>query len=196
MSLRKIYIFTLLTTVLISDGVFGSDVKVTWDPNQESDLGGYIVFYGTRSRMYAYNKDAGNVTECTITSLPDSGVYYFSVKAYDRAGNMSSFSDESFVFLSKIVKKPFKLMPNYPNPFNPSTKIPYQLNYDLYVNISIYDIRGRIVKVLVNGIEARGNKEVEWDGTDFNGMTVASGVYICRIVVGDFSQTRTINLIH
>jgi len=192
----KVVIAAFLILCLVPDSVKSADVKISWDSNKEDDLAGYVVYYGTRSRMYAYNKDVGNVTECTITALPDTGVYYFSITAYDRAGNESSLSDEAVVFLSKIKKKPFSLFQNYPNPFNPSTKIPYLLSYDLEVNITVYDIRGRKIKVLQKGVQQRGNYEAEWDGTDEMGVKVASGIYICRIIVGEFSQTRKISLIH
>jgi len=182
--------------VLMHADVSGADVHVLWDSNKESDISGYVVYYGTRSRMYAFNKDVGNKTECIVTALPDTGVYYFSVRAYDNAGNESSFSDESVVFLSKDVKRPFSMYHNYPNPFNPVTTIPYHLQYDLNVKICVYDIRGRLVKVLHDGPEKQGAGSVEWDGTNMYGASVASGVYICRIIVGNFSQTRKINLLH
>jgi len=194
----KLILFIVILSVFrfLPESAAAADVKVIWDSNKENDLAGYVIYYGTRSRMYAYNKDVGNVKEYTITSLPDTGVYYFSITAYDRAGNESAFSDESVVLLSKVRKKPFSLMPNYPNPFNPSTKIPYHLSYDLDVNIAIYDIRGRRVKTLQKGVQQHGLYEVEWDGTDEHGLFVSSGIYLCRIIVGDFSQTRKISLIH
>jgi hypothetical protein len=66
----------------------------------------------------------------------------------------------------------FTLGQNYPNPFNPSTKINYQLPVQSYVTLKLFDLLGREVATLVDGIEAPGNHSANWDAS---GM--ASGVY-------------------
>ena len=78
------------------------------------------------------------------------------------------------------------LVGNYPNPFNPSTKIFYfvESDYEL-VNISILDLLGREVKVLYDGIDARGYHEIDWDGTNVNGNQLGSGIYFINAKIGD-----------
>jgi hypothetical protein len=69
-------------------------VTLAWDPNQEPDLGGYIVYYGPRSRVYTNAINVGNVTTNTVSGLEETGTYYFAVTAYNTNGLESDFSDE------------------------------------------------------------------------------------------------------
>ena len=84
----------------------------------------------------------------------------------------------------------FYLGKNYPNPFNPSTTINYNILKDEYVNINIYDLTGKRIKSLVNSKVGIGFNQVEWDATNSFGQTVAAGVYIYVIEVGDFRSSK------
>ncbi len=84
----------------------------------------------------------------------------------------------------------FALSQNYPNPFNPSTTISYQLPVVSDVKLVVYDVLGREVATLVNGVEEPGSKSVVWNATG-----VASGVYFYRLWAGDFVQTRKLLLL-
>ena len=75
----------------------------------------------------------------------------------------------------------FALSQNYPNPFNPVTSIKYQIPSAGSVRISIYNLLGQEVKTLVNEEQSAGFYTIQWNGTDNNNRTVASGVYIYRI---------------
>jgi flagellar hook assembly protein FlgD len=66
---------------------------------------------------------------------------------------------------------------NYPNPFNPSTKIEYYLPVRDELTIKIYDLRGELVRVLVDELREAGPGFVIWDGSDGRGQAVASGIY-------------------
>jgi hypothetical protein len=72
----------------------------------------------------------------------------------------------------------FSLAQNYPNPFNPETYIEYALNTAQYINLSIYDIQGRLVRLLDQGNKAPGTYRIFWNGQDSNGDDVHSGVYL------------------
>ena len=89
----------------------------------------------------------------------------------------------------------FYLGKNYPNPFNPSTTINYNILKDEYVNINIYDLTGKRVKSLVNSKVGIGFNQVEWDATNSFGQTVAAGVYIYVIEVGDFRSSKKMILL-
>lgn len=92
----------------------------------------------------------------------------------------------------------FVLFQNYPNPFNSSTEIKYYLpkgDSDYPVLIRIYDIRGRLVKILVENTQSPGAYSVSWDGSDLNGLQVTTGVYFCTLQAGAFSQMRKIILL-
>jgi hypothetical protein len=72
---------------------------------------------------------------------------------------------------------------NYPNPFNPETNISYQLPADSKVNLSIYNIKGQLVKTLVNDIKPTGEHSIIWDGRDSNDKRVGSGIYFYKLKV-------------
>ena len=97
---------------------------------------------------------------------------------------------EPFLVPSKI-----KVSQNYPNPFNPTTTIFYSLLGDDFVNVTIYDLVGRIVKVLVNSKQSAGNKFVIWNATNEKNEPVSSGVYFFNVRVGQYSQTKKMMVI-
>ncbi|MCK4224404.1 MAG: S8 family serine peptidase [candidate division Zixibacteria bacterium] len=84
---------------------------------------------------------------------------------------------------------------NYPNPFNPDTKITYTLPIDCKVKLEIYNILGRKVKTLVDDFEAAGHKTVRWDGTNESGDQVASGILFYKLEAGEFTATKKMVLV-
>ncbi len=97
--------------------------------------------------------------------------------------------------LATLTPKETALFPNYPNPFNPETWIPYQLANPSEVLITIYDARGRVVRRLDLGHQHEGyyttqNRAAYWDGRNNVGERVASGIYFYTLTVGDFTTTR------
>ncbi|MEE9167617.1 MAG: FlgD immunoglobulin-like domain containing protein [Candidatus Neomarinimicrobiota bacterium] len=89
----------------------------------------------------------------------------------------------------------FELYSAYPNPFNPVTTLKYDLPARADVTLTIYDILGRQIRTLVQGVEEPGYKSVVWDGTNDLGQQVSAGVYLYRIEASDFTQTRKMLLI-
>ena len=75
----------------------------------------------------------------------------------------------------------FALHSNYPNPFNPSTKISYSIPESGDISLNIYDMRGRRIKSLVNKNQASGRYLIEWNATDDYGNNVGAGVYIYQL---------------
>jgi hypothetical protein len=84
----------------------------------------------------------------------------------------------------------FALLANYPNPFNPSTIIRYNLPANVRVKLVIYDLLGAKIRTLIDTDETAGFKQVTWDGNDDSGVRVASGVYLYQIEAGDFNMAR------
>ncbi len=87
------------------------------------------------------------------------------------------------------------LLPNYPNPFNPETWIPYRLAEDAFVTLTIYDTVGQVVRTIEVGHQIAStyenrSKAIYWDGRNDVGEQVASGVYFYTLTAGDFSATR------
>jgi len=83
----------------------------------------------------------------------------------------------------------FELGQNYPNPFNPTTTINYDLPSSADVMLTVYDMSGRTVTTLTDRYQSTGSYTVEWNGTDDLGNTLSAGVYLCRLVAGDYSKT-------
>ena len=89
----------------------------------------------------------------------------------------------------------FKLYDNFPNPFNPTTTLQYDLQEDTQVRILIYDIMGREVRTLVNQQQTAGFNSVIWDATNDLGEPVSAGMYLYRISAGDFHQVKKMVLL-
>ncbi len=86
--------------------------------------------------------------------------------------------------------KDYKLYNNFPNPFNPSTKIAFELPKTSHVRLIVYDVVGREVAQIADGDYPAGYNELPWNGTNRNGEQVSSGVYFCRISVARWSAVR------
>jgi hypothetical protein len=89
----------------------------------------------------------------------------------------------------------FKLSRNYPNPFNPTTNISFQLPENSKVTIAVYDILGNRVRTLVNENKAAGYYTVQWNGLNDNGMSLSSGTYFYQIQAGQYISTKKMLLI-
>ena len=97
--------------------------------------------------------------------------------------------------LAALTPKQTTLLPNYPNPFNPETWIPYQLSEDADVTLAIYDSSGIMVRRLELGHQLAGyyaekEKAAYWDGRNEFGEGVASGVYFYHLSADDYSAAR------
>ena len=97
--------------------------------------------------------------------------------------------------LSVLVPKETELLPNYPNPFNPETWIPYRLAEDAFVALVIYDQRGSVVRRFNVGHQTASvyesrSQAIYWDGRNEVGDRVASGIYFYTLTAGDYSATR------
>jgi hypothetical protein len=92
--------------------------------------------------------------------------------------------------------KEYELSNNYPNPFNPQTRIEFAIPKESTVNVAVYDVHGRLIRNLVaSERHSAGRYALEWDGTDDAGAKVASGVYFCRMVAGQYAATKKMTLL-
>jgi hypothetical protein len=89
----------------------------------------------------------------------------------------------------------YALLQNHPNPFNPTTRIRFELPVSVAVSLAVYDVSGRVVKRLVDTTMPAGRHEVAWHGRNDAGQAVASGVYFYRIQAGDFIDTKRMVLL-
>ena len=79
---------------------------------------------------------------------------------------------------------------NYPNPINPSTTITFAVPEASEVTLAIYNLRGQLIQTLVAGAVTAGRHNVVWDGTNFRGAKVASGIYLYKLQAKDFVTAR------
>ena len=153
---------------------------------------------------YTYTYDAqGNLTSLWhdhwgFSSWAPEDLYWNTV---DRAGNNYSYFGYNFMVTRKLwvvgdvsegggLPAGFLLSQNYPNPFNLSTTIKFELPRASQVNLSVFDLLGREVSVLVNERSEAGVHEVTFDGSN-----LASGVYFYRLQAGTYVETRKLLLL-
>ena len=129
--------------------------------------------------------------------LSTSTQYYWRVAAKNSVGN-SDYS-QAFGFETgkvtdtddpQVSAATTALKINYPNPFNPETTISYSLSEAQKVKIEVYNLRGQLVRTLVNDNQAAGDHKVIWAGIDNNNRAVASGIYYHKMTAGKYSSTR------
>ncbi len=84
---------------------------------------------------------------------------------------------------------------NFPNPFNPMTNIRYTLGKQGQAKITIFDVSGRMVRELTDGMKPAGSHVAMWDGLDANGQPMPSGTYFYRLEAPDFEATRSMVLV-
>ena len=189
---------TLLSPTNGATGVSTEQV-LSWQV-AEGTVTGYRVFFGTTLP----NTPTAIVTNGTsfAPTLANNTTYYWRVVAYNESGNGDSsatwwfrtgtVSDDDIVDVVFVTG----LKGNFPNPFNPETRIQFSIgnvgnvkNVE-NVKIEVFNLRGQKVRSLVNEYLPAGEHSVTWDGRDENGRNVSSGVYFYRMRAGEYTETR------
>jgi photosystem II stability/assembly factor-like uncharacterized protein len=144
-------------------------------------------FGETWSKQIIINSDPILITGCML----DKYNYYTAGGGFN--GKIFHTTNGGSVSVNNVTStqiKDYNLSQNYPNPFNPSTNINYSLSSRSSVVIKVFDITGKEVRELVNGVKPEGIYEVS-----FNAENLSGGVYYYRLTSGDFSETRKMILI-
>ncbi|HMR40868.1 MAG TPA: T9SS type A sorting domain-containing protein [Ignavibacteria bacterium] len=180
------------------------DVKLNWTTAQEINNSGFEIerseVKGQTSNEWSkigFVEGNGTVSLAKDYSFTDqglnSGKYNYRLKQIDYNGNYEYFNLNNEVVIS--LPEEFRLSQNYPNPFNPTTKINYELPLNGNVNITLFDMTGREVSVLVN----ESQQQAGFYTIQFNASNLSSGTYFYKIVVnGDskqFLQTKKMTII-
>tara|TARA_B100000674_G_C37805350_1_gene898498 strand:- start:87 stop:1106 length:1020 start_codon:yes stop_codon:yes gene_type:complete len=185
----------------------GTEVLFMWnsteDPDPLEELT-YRLIYATDWNDHATHitTDLSQDTSVALF-LTDNTQYTWMVEAVDGDG-FTVESDQgipkSFVVGTLSIDdanipREFALFQNHPNPFNPTTKIKYHLPISSHVNLVIYDVMGRSIRLLYNDIQSPGQHSVYWDATNNLGDPVSAGMYIYSIVTEEFIHTKKMVLL-
>ena len=166
------------------------NIRLSWDRNSEEDFQYYIL-------EKSLNPDFSDleVIELVDTSYTDMSftaneTNFYRLIAVDYAGNHSETSPivEATIMLSlydNLIPVEFALHQNYPNPFNSKTQIKYDIPENAFVKISIYDIKGRLIRLLVNTKKSAGYHSINWDTRNDEGKEISAGMYIFYIEAGE-----------
>jgi hypothetical protein len=162
-----------------SKGILGIGASLT-DRSQKLTGNGHIA----RIRIKAKPEARGNDV------LPM--IYLNNIVAMNHAGERIGLANETLAQVNDLPATPkeFRLHQNFPNPFNASTLIRYELPVSSRVTIKIFAVVGVEVTTLMDREEEAGAHQIVWDGTDSRGGTVSSGVYLYKIVAGDHQEVR------
>lgn len=147
-------------------------------------------------------------TVVTLTAVPDNGWEFSHWQGALTGSNNpdSVIVSGDMIFIAQFVEttsvgeienKPYdyRLEQNYPNPFNASTMIRYSLREPTFVSLSIHNLKGEVVRDLVNGHQNEGEHSVLWNGNDDAGRLLTSGMYIYKLRVAGFSFSRKLLLL-
>lgn len=181
-------------------------VKLQWNKPPQVDVKGYDVWrYNTEEPYVGWEKITTVMQPETtfidlqpvISPYPYQNIYRadYKVQAFDYAQELSQYSNTASIDFKIILERnpielptiveqlpvQFELLPNYPNPFNPETQIRFDLPEPSLVKVTVSDVLGREIVVLINKEYSAGFQRVTWNGTDGVGRRVGSGVYFCRI---------------
>jgi len=138
--------------------------------------------------------------EWIVAEIPTTGMYCIAVWKVHTA-ELPDVADYRLDFLevSDVVQEvpvqATRLVGAHPNPFNPRTSIAFELSEGGQVRLEIYDLRGRLVNRLVDTAYGPGRHEVEWNGVDLHGQSVANGAYVARFQAGGVSRHQKLMLV-
>jgi len=108
---------------------------------------------------------------------------------------IGSCFNEQLQIKNDLIPNIFSLKQNYPNPFNPITKIQYELPIETIVNANIYNLKGEVVKSLVNNIQSAGYKEIIWKGESNTGSILPAGMYILSLQTKEYYNSKKMILL-
>jgi flagellar hook capping protein FlgD len=182
---------------------------VTWVTCQETRIGsdGFHAVVGAFS-VYAYSGDQMRVTpnrnleggpSFALANCQGREVNPDTVLTLGRAGFGIRGINPCTLVPSGIGEKvpaEYRLYPNAPNPFRGVTRVAFDLPEPGMVALHIYDLSGRLVRVLADDWYPAGNHQVSWNARDRAGAAVAGGIYFLHLKAGSFSDTRRMYLRH
>jgi hypothetical protein len=175
-------------------------IVIRWTTAAEPNCAGFCIhrseqengeYMKLNSSMIAALGNSTTGASYSYTDTPEEATtYYYKLESITLQGECD-FYNPIFVSVTSVdIKKyigpdNYSLSQNYPNPFNPETTIEFGLPKHGFVELSIYDINGKLVRILVSEEKRAGNHWIKWDARDDRGVLVSSGVYFYFMKVND-----------
>ncbi|MCX6164900.1 MAG: T9SS type A sorting domain-containing protein, partial [Ignavibacteriae bacterium] len=180
---------------LFSYSINANNVGLNWITESEKNNKGFEIFrrdINSDWRKIGYVEGNGNTNSEKMYTFKDMNLvpskYNYRLKQFDYNGNFEYFNLNSDVIIGTPGK--FSVNQNFPNPFNPVTKISYVLPSEENVSLKIYDVSGKEITNLINKRQKAGYYSV-----DFNGQNISSGIYFYRLIAGNNIVTKKMLLI-
>ncbi len=175
-------------------------LELTWQMPQINDLDHFNVFLSIDEQNFQFLSETDGTSHLYQLDPIYNESYRFYVTTVNQAGMESEPSEIVEILLVEtddiILPKITKLEQNFPNPFNPETKVRFQLAENSQnIELAVFNIRGQKVKTLKKGKMAAGNYEVTWQGKDQFGKKVASGIYFYRLQSEEVTKIRKMLLL-
>jgi hypothetical protein len=145
--------------------------------------------------MDEYDFGSGNIVYCPANDI-NRRARPFPAGTLPDMGSMESRIGIPPVIdqiVNTMIPESLTLIQNYPNPFGPGTTIEYNVEDTRQIRLGIYDMNGKLVRVLVNAEQAPGSYKTIWDGTGQNNLPADAGIYFCRMETGE--QVKVIKLL-
>ncbi len=173
--------------------------QLSWEPNSEEDFHNFRIYRGSSPDFVP---DEGNLIEETagtdwLDDSSDPWSHYYKISAVDFSGNESEREMPTQVTGTPGSEVPVRttLLNAVPNPFNPSTKLPFQMAAAGHAVLKVYDTAGRLIATLVDEHRDAGRHDVIWNGRDDTGRMSSAGVYLYRFETENFSMTKRMVLL-
>ena len=188
--------------------VTGNDIVLNWVTESEIENLGFEIYSSSTEngnfnllssfKTNPYLIGQGNSTIKHTYSYtvkdPENGTYWFKL-ADITMNDEKTFHEPISITINTKTPQGFQLDPNYPNPFNPTTKISYQVSKERFIDVTVYNLQGQIVSKLVSKKQSPGVYNIDWTAIDINGNKMSSGIYILRLSSGNDVKSRKIMLI-
>jgi len=170
------------SAVKITAEIKSNNIVINWEVDNPSLIEKFILERKRNDEIYKQIFEIASSNQkrysYTETLAEDNVLYYYRVKRVNKDGSYE-YSDEVKIGLG--LKKDFEIIGNFPNPFNAETKIIYDLFNDTYVRLTVYDIVGREIAVLVDGFQSAGRYEVTFNLNNVKNSDITSGIYLYKL---------------
>jgi hypothetical protein len=164
--------------------------ELSWEESEDKDFKYFRIYRGEEE---GFEPGTENLVHSTtdpnwLDNVDDGWKYHYKITTLDFSGNESDPAAPDVITGTEMPDVPaaFALHQNCPNPFNPVTTIRFDLSSRSKVHLSIYDVNGKRVSLLLNKEMTAGRKSVDWNGRNDEGISVVSGVYFYSLKAGEF----------